>query len=46
MIHPIHILALSQPGFVQMQVRNVFCGGNGCARRRESFWRGWGFPEF
>ena len=44
MIHPIHILALSQPSLVQRQVRNVFCGGR-CDQRRDSFWRGWGFPE-
>lgn len=44
MIQPIHILALSQPGFVQQQVRFLFCGGE-CEQRRTSFWRGWSFPE-
>ena len=44
MIHPIHILALSNPGFVRRQVRSVFCGGT-CEPRRESFWRGWGFED-
>ena len=44
MIYPIDILALSQPKFVQLQVRSMFCSGE-CANRRESFWRGWGFPQ-
>ncbi len=43
MIHPIDILALSQPEFVRQQVRSMFSGGQ--AIRRESFWRSWGFPE-
>lgn len=43
MIHPIDILALSQPDFVRTQVRSMFSGGH--PRRRESFWRSWGFPE-
>jgi hypothetical protein len=43
MIHPIDILALSQPEFVRTQVRSMFSGGQ--PTRRESFWRSWGFPE-
>jgi len=43
MIHPIDILALSQPGFVRTQVRSMFSAGQ--PTRRESFWRSWGFPE-
>ena len=43
MIHPIDILALSQPEFVRTQVRSMFSGGY--PKRRESFWRSWGFPE-
>jgi len=45
MIHTSHILALSQPGFVLQQVRTVFSGGDSRGQRRDSFWRGWGFPE-
>ncbi len=44
MIIPNHILALSQPGFVNGQLRTVFCAG-ACDQRRESFWRGWGFER-
>jgi hypothetical protein len=43
MIHPIDILALSQPEFVRQQVRSMFSDRH--AIRRESFWRSWGFPE-
>ena len=43
MIHPIDILALSQPDFVRTQVRTMFSAGQ--PARRESFWRSWGFPE-
>ena len=43
MIHPIDILALSQPDFVRTQVRSMFSAGQ--PARRESFWRSWGFPE-
>ncbi|HEY0164901.1 MAG TPA: hypothetical protein VGB39_05965 [Sphingomicrobium sp.] len=43
MIHPIDILALSQPDFVRTQVRSMFSVGQ--PARRESFWRSWGFPE-
>jgi hypothetical protein len=42
MVHPIHILALSQPEFVRKQVRSMFSDGQHV--RRESFWRSWGFP--
>lgn len=44
MIHPTHILALSESRFVTRQLRNVFCGGT-CDQRRTSFWRGWGFEQ-
>jgi hypothetical protein len=44
MIHPNHILALSQPGFVNGQLRTVFCAG-ACDQRRKSFWRGWAFER-
>lgn len=44
MIHPTHILALSEPKFVKRQLRSVL-GGSGCDERRTSFWRGWGFEQ-
>ena len=42
MIHSNHILALSEPRFVNGQLRSVFCTG-ACDQRRDSFWRDWGF---
>ena len=41
MIEAIHILALSNRGFVARQLQGVFCGGR-CEPRRDSFWNGWG----
>ncbi len=41
MIHPVHIVALSNRRFVTRQLQRVFCGGR-CDEQRHSFWNGWG----
>ena len=44
MIQAIHIIALSNRGFVERQLQGVFCGGR-CGPRRDSFWNGQGLGD-